>query len=385
MIFLPTIKAIFVAINQAMEINQIRFSKPRPDDFAKVLRGRVNAYFKENNISKYANTNMVIKTVFMLALYIVPMVLLLTLFESSGLILLMWILMGFGMAGIGLSIMHDANHQAYSKRAWVNNLLGKLINIVGGSDVNWRIQHNVLHHTYTNVAGMDEDIDSGVLMRFSPNQKRRKGHRFQHIYAWFLYGLMTIMWVTSKDYQQYGRYKKRGLIKTQSDSNGKVLTTLVMSKIIYLGITVGLPLIFSPLPWWGTVLGFLLMHFVAGITLACIFQPAHVVPSSDFPKPDKTGNIETDWVVSQLMNTANFARDSKVFSWYVGGLNYQIEHHLFPNICHVHYKKISEIVRDTAFEYNLPYYSYSTFLEALRGHGKMLKDLGKYEDAPGLH
>lgn len=368
-----------------MNINQINFSKPRTDDFAKVLRSRVNAYFKDNNISKYANANMVFKTIFMLALYFVPFILMLTYAESTWLIMLMWVLMGFGMAGIGLSVMHDANHQAYSKKAWVNNFLGKLINVVGGSDVNWRIQHNVLHHTYTNVAGMDEDIESGVLMRFSPNQKRRWGHRFQHLYAWFLYGLMTIMWVTSKDYQQFKRYKERDLIKTQSLSSARVLLVLILSKVFYLGVFISLPIIFAAIPWWGTILGFLLMHFVAGLTLACIFQPAHVVPTSDFPTPDETGNIETDWAVSQLMNTANFAHGSRLFSWYVGGLNYQIEHHLFPNICHVHYKKISEIVRDTAFEYNLPYYSYKTFFSALKGHGKMLKDLGRYENAPAIH
>lgn len=321
----------------------------------------------------------------MLSLYLVPFILILTVFENTWLILLMWVLMGFGMSGIGLSIMHDANHHAYSKNANVNKILGKLIDFVGGSNVNWRIQHNVLHHTYTNVSGMDEDIDSGILMRFSPDQKMLKGHKYQHIYAWFLYGFMTIMWVFSKDYSQYKRYKERDLLKTQGISAKRFLTTLIIGKVLYLSIALVLPLIFSALPWWGTLIGFFLMHFVAGLVLACIFQPAHVVPTSDFQKPDETGVIETDWAVNQLLNTANFAPKSRLFSWYVGGLNYQIEHHLFPNICHVHYRKISHIVRETAFEYNLPYYSYKTFLEALQGHAKMLYNLGRNEKAPAIH
>lgn len=368
-----------------MQFSQVKFTKTHNEDFYKVLRKRVNQYFKENNVSRFANANMVVKTVFMISLYFVPFVLLLTVVESTWLTMLMWILMGFGMSGIGLSIMHDANHNAYSKNLFVNKWLGRLINIVGGSDINWRIQHNVLHHTYTNVAGMDEDIDIGNLMRFSPNQKLLKGHRFQHIYAWFFYGLMTLMWAMTKDYSQYVRYKKRGLVATQGLSNGQMLTSIIVSKVIYLGVTLALPIIFSPVSWWVTVLFFIMMHFIAGLVLASIFQPAHVVPSSKFPVPDSSGNIDADWAVSQLMNTANFAPKARIFSWYVGGLNYQVEHHLFPNICHVHYRKISKIVRDTALEYNLPYYSYKTFFDALSGHAKMLRNLGKHQNAPGIH
>ncbi len=368
-----------------MQFQKVKFLQNEKDDFHKELRKRVSKYFKENNISRYANFNMVMKTIFMISLYLVPFTLMLTFFESTWVIILMWIVMGFGMAGIGLSIMHDANHGAYSKNKYINNALGKLIWLVGGSDVNWRIQHNVLHHTYTNVKGMDEDIEIDPLMRFSPSQKLLKGHRFQFIYAWFLYGMMTLMWATTKDYAQWKRYKKKDLISTQNISPRAFLWTLISTKVVYLLLTLGLPLIFSALPWWGTVLGFVIMHFVAGLTLAAIFQPAHVVPTSTFQEPDEQGKIELDWAANQLLNTANFANKSRLFSWYVGGLNYQIEHHLFPNICHVHYRKISHIVRETAFEYNLPYHSYATFLDALKGHAKMLYKLGKYEDAPAIH
>ena len=374
-----------ILISETMKINQVKFSPTGDDDFYKVVRKRVSQYFKDNNLSRYANTNMVLKTIFMVSLYFVPFILILTYFESTWIIMMMWLLMGFGMAGIGLSIMHDANHSAYSKNKYVNMFLGKLIWLVGGSDVNWRIQHNVLHHTYTNISGMDEDIQIDPLMRFSPEQKLLKGHRFQFIYAWFLYGMMTLMWATTKDFSQWKRYKNKDLIKTRGLSSRRFLWTLISTKTVYLAATLGLPLIFSGLPWWGTILGFVLMHFVAGLTLAAIFQPAHVVPTSTFESPDEDGSIELDWAANQLMNTANFAPKARIFSWYVGGLNYQIEHHLFPNICHVHYRKISDIVRDTAFEYNLPYYTHKTFRGALLGHAKMLYRLGKYKDAPALH
>ena len=365
-----------------MEFKHVKYDSKPDHDFYTVLKKRVNAYFKENNVSRYANANMVFKTIFMLSLYLVPFVLILTVFESKLLIMLMWLLMGFGMAGVGLSIMHDANHGAYSKNSVVNKILGKLLNIVGGSDTNWKIQHNVLHHTYTNVSGMDEDIDAGAILRFSPEQKLRKGHKYQFLYAWFLYSLMTIAWVTTKDYRQFARYKKNGLVQTQKAKPGSILSIIIVSKMLYLGTFISLPIIFSAAPWWFSIIGFVACHLVAGLTLSLIFQPAHVVPTSTFPTPAPSGNIESDWAISQLLNTANFAPKSRLFSWYVGGLNYQVEHHLFPNICHVHYRKIAHIVRDTAFEYNLPYYSYSTFVEAVGEHAKQLYKLGRTQAAP---
>ena len=369
-----------------MERPTITFESNTNAEFYKTLQQRVREYFKQNNISRFGNAGMVVKTVFMISLYVVPFILLNTVFADSMLLsVLMWVIMGFGMAGVGLSIMHDANHGAYSKNERVNKLLGLVINGVGGSDVNWRIQHNVLHHTYTNVSGYDEDIDPGKVMRFSPRAERLKIHRFQHIYAWFFYGLMTLMWCTAKDFIQAARFKRQNLLKTQNITYGRLVRAIIITKVIYFAIIFGVPFTFSILPWYGTVLCFLTMHFIAGVTLAAIFQPAHVVPTSTYPMPNNSGVVEADWAVNQLYNTANFAPKSTWFSWYVGGLNYQVEHHLFPNISHVHYKKLSEIVKKTASEYNLPYYSYKTFFGAVREHTKMLHDLGTKDYAPAIH
>ncbi len=368
-----------------MDISSVKFASGHNDEFYKTLKKRVNEYFKKENISRHANFQMVFKTIAMLAIYFTPFVIMLTLAENYWFIMLLWVIMGFGMAGIGLSVMHDANHGAYSSKEWVNKLVGNVMIFLGGSDVNWRIQHNILHHTYTNVTGMDEDLNPGPVLRFSPHEKRRKFHKFQHIYAWFFYGLMTLLWFVSKDYNQAVRYKKMGLIGTQKTTFAKHLAILIVNKIIYAGVFIALPIYFVPAPWWITVLGFLASHFVAGLTLASIFQPAHVTPVSDYPMPDDSGNIQADWAVNQLYNTANFAPGARLFSWYVGGLNYQVEHHLFPNICHIHYRKLSKIVRETATEYNLPYYSYKTFVSALSEHTKMLYRLGRYDNAPAIH
>lgn len=356
----------------------VQFSKEHNTEFYKTLKSRVNAYFKENNISKTANAAMVFKTFALLALFLVPYGFLYQQELPKFAYFTMWIIMGFGMAGVGLSVMHDANHGAYSRKEWVNTLVSNVMIILGGSARNWRIQHNVLHHTYTNVTDHDEDIDPPLFMlRFSPHSKHYAIHKFQHLYAWFFYGMMTLFWYLTKDYQQAYRYKKKGLIQAQGVTFGQHMFRIIFFKLLYTLLLLFLPIYFGGASWLTNVLGFLIMQFICGLILAMIFQPAHIVPTSTFPMPNNSGVVEADWAVSQLYNTANFAPKSRLFSWYVGGLNYQVEHHLFPSICHIHYKQISKIVEQTATEFHLPYHSYQTFIAALSEHTKMLKNLGK--------
>jgi len=360
-----------------MQKPTVHFPRPSAGDFYNTARKRVHEYFKSTGQTKHANANMVIKTIVMIAIYIVPFILMLTgVISSTWLIVAAWVVMGIGMAGIGLSVMHDANHGAYSKHRKLNDIIGNVIWFIGGSGTNWKIQHNVLHHSFTNVEHMDEDLETIPILRFSPHKKKMNIHRFQHIYAWFFYSFMTLMWATTKDFRQLFRYKKLDLLKTQKRTYPSLLAELIAVKLMYYGLFIALPIIVLPLAWWQTFLCVLLMHFVAGFILAIIFQPAHVMPDTDFPLPDDQGNMENKWAIHQLMTTVNYAPKSKLFSWYVGGLNFQVEHHLFPNICHIHYKKISEIVKQTAEEFNLPYYSKETFLDALRAHKNFLKQLG---------
>ena len=319
---------------------------------------------------------MIIKSVVMLSMFFLPYALLYIINFNFFTYLLMWVVMGFGMAGIGMSVMHDANHGSYSKSKTVNLIMGYLIHFIGGSATNWKLQHNVLHHSYTNISGMDEDIDLDPLMRFSPDQKRKKFHRFQHIYAWVLYGFMTISWALDKDFQQLFRYKRKGLLKIHKINFSKSLSFLICSKLFYYVYMLFLPIIVSP-SWWMALVGFFVMHFIAGFVLAIVFQCAHVLENTDYPKPKEGGNMEHNWFAHQLHTTSNFASNSRFFSWFVGGLNFQVEHHLFPNICHVHYKKLSPIVKKTALEFGYPYHSFATFFEALRCHTRHLKQLGK--------
>jgi linoleoyl-CoA desaturase len=359
------------------QASAIKFSSARADFFS-TLNQRVNEHFKSKNISRYANTQMKVKTVFMFALYSVPYFLMITGTVTNGWgMLALCVAMGFGVAGIGLAVMHDANHGAYSNKSWINNTIGYSLNVMGAGAFNWKVQHNVLHHTYTNIHEVDEDISPRGVLRMTPYSDWKSIHKFQHIYAWFLYGLMTLVWVVVKDFVRLTKYQKDGLVKKQKADIRKEWAILIATKLAYVGYILVLPLMILDITWYQWLIGFITMHYIAGFILAIIFQPAHVIDGTEYPLPDEEGKMDNSWAIHQLYTTTNFANKSTFFSWYVGGLNFQVEHHLFPNVCHVHYKEISKIVKATTQEFGLPYKSEPRFIDALVGHGKLLKELGK--------
>ena len=355
----------------------IKFS-PRRGDFFATLTQRVNEHFKSTGTPRQANAEMKIKTVFMFSLYLAPFILMLTGVVHNPLgMLAMCMIMGVGMAGIGLSVMHDANHGSYSNKPWLNNALGYSLNVVGGNAFNWKVQHNVLHHTYTNIHDVDEDISPRGVLRMTPHGEWKAIHQFQHLYAWFFYGLMTLVWVFVKDFVRLVRYQRDGMVKKQRADIRTEWIVLIATKVLYFVYILVIPMLVLSITWGQWLIGFFVMHYISGFILAVIFQPAHVIDGTEYPLPDDGGNMENSWAIHQLLTTTNFANKSTAFSWYVGGLNFQVEHHLFPNVCHVHYRKISKIVEATATEFGIPYKSEPTFWDALVGHAKMLKELGR--------
>ncbi len=361
------------------KLNIVRFAPKNGEGFYDTLKKNIDDFFKQNNIAPTGNRALRWKTVAMLCLFFVPIILIITGVGAISPFLFfgLWFLTGLGMVGIGCSVHHDSNHGSYSDNKTVNKIIGDIVNVVGGYDVTWRIQHNILHHTYTNIEGLDEDIEVGGLMRFSPHSKRYKLHRFQHIYAWFLYCLLTLQWVTYKDYRLLFQYEKKGLLKKEKISLRKALIELSIYKVIYFTYILVLPIIFSGMSWQAVVLGFLILHFTAGLGLSLIFQLAHVLESSEFPLPTEDRKMENSWAIHQLLNTADFSPRSHWMFWFVGGLNYQVEHHLFPHISHVHYPKIAKIVKSTAEQYGLPYKVMPTFVNAIGEHAKMLRKMGR--------
>ena len=320
---------------------------------------------------------MVFKSIVQIGLFVVPLVLVnFGVIHSAGMLIAMYLVSGLGMAGIGMGVMHDAMHGSYSRNRWVNQLLGNTMNLIGGNHVVWKFQHNVLHHSYTNIEAYDDDLDSPFFLRFSPHGKRLWIHRYQHLYTWFFYGLATISKVTVKDFLRLHKYYRMGLIRSRS-TYLRYFAGVAIWKVIYFGFALVLPAILTPFSFWIILFAFLLQHFLLGIYITMVFQSAHVVPGTTFPLPNNHGEIESERLEHQMHTTSNFSRGNRVFTWWIGALNYQVEHHLFPNICHVHYRDISKIVEDTAREFGIPYHSKKTFIGAIADHTKMLRFLGR--------
>ncbi len=362
-----------------MQFKALRFVDPDKDKalFFATLRKRVDGYFRENNISRNYNRTMVIKTIVLLAAYLIPFVLFLLLTPSLKITILLWTIMGFAMAGIGMSIMHDANHGAYSNNQRINKWLGLTLNLAGGSVFNWKIQHNVLHHTYTNITHYDDDIDDKIILKLSPHTQAKWYHKFQVVYAFAFYSIVTIYWSVLKDFLQLHRYTQEGLNTNTKKENLILWIKLILMKSAYMFILLAVPTLFFGIAFKTALIGFLVMHVIAGTMLTVIFQLAHTVEGTTHPLPNENYTIENNWAIHQMNTTVNFSRNNKFISWYVGGLNFQVEHHLFPNICHVHYPEISKIVKATAEEFGVPYLENNTFMDAFKSHIKALANFAK--------
>ena len=359
-----------------MNNDKIRFNKSNSPPFYRILNKRVNAYFSDHNIKKTGNFRLHVKTLIMLSLFVSPYFTILFASIPGWAMLGLCAVMGAGMAGIGVNVMHDGNHNSYSDKKWVNKIMGGSMYFLAGNVYNWQVQHNILHHTYTNIHGYDEDINSGGVFRFSEHSKWSPFHRFQHIYSTLFYGLLTVNWVTTDDFKQTKRYLKRKLSYGKFPNPAAQWASVIISKILYLIIWIVIPLLVLDAPWYFILLGFFIMHFVAGMMLSIIFQLAHILEDTETPLPDESGSMNNSWAIHQLFTTTNFGTKNRFLSWLSGGLNHQVEHHIFPHISHIHYPEISKIIKQTAREFDLPYNEYETMSSALVAHFKQLKHLG---------
>ena len=267
----------------------INFSRVDKAKFFRTLNKRVNSYFKENEINRTGNWKLYTKAILMFSLFLIPFIVVLTVSMPQWAMGLLTILTGVGMAGVGMNVMHDANHESFSKRKWVNKLMGSSIYILAGNVYNWKVQHNVLHHTFTNIKDHDEDIDAGRIIRFSLHSQWLKIHKLQKYYSVFLYGLLTINWAITTDVKQMHRYLKRKLSYGKFPNPATEWTKLVISKVVYYAFWIALPLLVLDVAWWKILIGFFVMHYTAGMILSIVFQLAHIVPNTTMPIQTKKG------------------------------------------------------------------------------------------------
>jgi linoleoyl-CoA desaturase len=354
---------------------QIRFQNPS-DSFFNALRVKVDHYFKQNNLKQTGDFRLYLKTIILftaLAFFYAYLVFFTP--ENIWVSLGICALLGINLAAIGFNVMHDGAHGSYSRKKWVNDTMGYALNLLGGNVDIWKQKHNNNHHTYTNIEGMDDDIDLKPLMRVSPAQKKYWMHRFQHIYGLFLYCLTYLSWVFMADFKKYFSGKIAEFTNARKMSFKEHFFSIWASKIIYIFLFIILPIFMVGLV--ETIVGYLVMAFVTGLMIAIVFQLAHVVEDAHFVAVDNPKvELSTEWAVHQINTTSNFATKSKTLNWLLGGLNFQVEHHLFPRISHVHYPQINKLVKETCEEFKIAYREYPTMLSALKSHLVHLKNLG---------
>jgi linoleoyl-CoA desaturase len=354
-------------------ISKVRPTFPKRGPFFATLKERVDHYFESNRLNKRDSWRWYLKAVFLLTTYVFAYVQL-VFFSESLIEALVWgSLVGQGIALIGFNVMHDAAHGAASRSKTVNRVFARAMDFIGGSVLLWKFKHNVLHHTYPNIHAWDEDLESGGLLRLSPDQPRKPWHRLQHIYAPALYGVLSAYWVFLSDYVELFRGKVSG--HKVPRIGARQVAYFFAGKLFFMTYAVVIPL--TVYEWPIVLAGVLGVQMLAGLILSLVFQFAHIVEEVGFPAPGKSGAIEEEWAVHQLTTTANFAPNNPIVNWYTGGLNHQVEHHLFPMVTHVHYPAINKIVRETCAEYDVPYLENTTVWSALKSHMTLLKRLGQ--------
>ena len=345
------------------------------NEFYTTLKQEVEQYFVSTNQKKTGDWRLFSKTIILWTTFIAAYLTLMLVAVPTFVAILLCVFLGLNASVIGFSVMHDANHGSYSPSTKLNDFVGLSANFLGASSFFWKQKHNIIHHTYTNVDGIDDDIAKSPIIRQCESQKWVPAHKVQHLYLVPIYCLSSIFWIFFMDFTKYFTRKIYTTEAWKMTAKNKAI--FWGTKIYYAAVYIAIPImVWGFGPW---LLGFFVFHAAMGISLSLVFQMAHVVENTEFEHIplDATKHVETAWAEHQIRTTSNFAMDNKVINWLVGGLNFQIEHHLFPRISHVHYPAISKLVEQKCKEYGFPYNYYTTFTEALGSHFKVMKDLGK--------
>jgi len=354
---------------------RVRFKgNPRKEEFIKELRARVNAYFTDNNISQYANTEMYLKTVFAVVVWVSTWLWIMSdTLASPWALYGVYLLLGFVHIFIAFNIMHDATHDAYSSKKWVNKLLGYSMDFVGGNQYLFRRMHGA-HHGYVNIRGIDVTLETHGLFRFTPDEPWLPRHKYQHFYTFILYALAMLQWVTMKDFKWFFGEAHIGNQKNIKHPP-KEFVALFIGKTVFYGLTLILPMIFVSHAWY-TILGaWVFMHILPGLTFALIFQVTHVYEGTTYPLPDEEGNIDNNYALHVLETTADFSRHNRLGSWLMGGINIHVIHHILPQVCHVHYPALTKILKQVCDEFGIEYQENPNIWVALKKHYIILKHL----------
>jgi linoleoyl-CoA desaturase len=341
--------------------------------FTQELKTKINEYFENNKINKTGNWHLYSKAIILVVALLALYVHLVFFTPPVALAIIECLLLGAVVAGIGFNVMHDGGHGSFSENKTLNNFASYSLDFLGGSSFMWNMKHNVIHHTYTNVEGYDDDIEAGIFLRLAASQPKYKIHKYQHLYFWAMYCVIYFFWIFFLDFQKYFT-RKIGRVEI-SKMSLRSHFGFWSSKLIFGTIFMAIPIyVLGIVPW---AIGFFCFIFFTGLLIALVFQLAHTVEHTEMVFVDADPVIiESEWTVHQLRTTANFATKNKIVNWFTGGLNFQVEHHLFPRISHVHYPAISKILKDLCAKYDVPYNEYKRTRQAIASHIRFLKEMG---------
>jgi linoleoyl-CoA desaturase len=344
------------------------------------LTRRIDAHFAERGLRREGDGRLWLKSLVIMAWLAGSWALLVYVAQTWWQALPLAVLVSLAVAGVGFNIQHDGGHDAYAGSSLWNRLAAWSLDLVGGSSYVWRFKHTIVHHHYTNIDGVDEDLDAGPFLRLHPLQERRFYHRFQHWYAWLLFGFLPPKWTFYDDFASL----VSGRVGTQRMPRPRLrdLTSLFVGKLAFVTWVFALPLLAGHsllvvLAFYG------FCALLVGTATAVVFQAAHCVREAEFHAPPPPGaRMARSWGEHQLATTVDFAPRNRFLTWYLGGLNYQVEHHLFPRVSHVHYPELAPIVRDTCAEFGVEYRVHPRFRSAVASHVRHLRLLGRPNAAP---
>jgi linoleoyl-CoA desaturase len=361
-------------------MRKVKFNRFVEKSFYKVVDTRIDSYFSENNISKKGNWIYATKVIICLFFTILIYVTLITSHQNDRTLALLFILFGLFNTVLVFNVAHDASHHAVSEKKWVNQMLEYMWDTAGISSYFWKLKHNISHHGFTNVPGKDGDIDQSGLILLNPYTSRKWFHRYQHIYAPFLYALLSLNIIYIKDFKllfanEFGN-------KTVSRHPVKEIVILLFGKLFFISYMIVIPKINLQLSWMQIIGYHLLMNLAIGWLIGFVLVPVHVTEAATYRKPDDNGLIHCDWGEHQMEATVDFSANNYIVNFFSGGLNTHVAHHLFPSINHIHYYQITKIIRQTALELKIPYRNYSWF-RVFVDHLKFLKRLGNDLQAGG--
>lgn len=353
-------------------MEKLQFGKDNGSEFYHVLSQRVKQMLAAKKKTRYANRLMIFKTILYFLLVFLFYGLL---YASTNLVwfYIFYLLTGIGVLLLAFNVSHDAAHDVITRDKKTNGwLFAWSFNLQGNNAYIWRKFHIESHHLYTNVHGSDIDVLMNPVFRMTKHQPRKWYHKYQYLYAPALYLFYSLNWTLVRETLMIFGVSSRTI---HFKLPKREVVKLVLLKLFYTGYMIVLPILLLPFAWWHVLLAFLLNHFIVSIIFTGVLGVSHLSDMVEHPDADENNKLIESWALLQMKTSVDYNADSKFLNWVLGGFNAHTLHHLFPNVCHIHYLDMVKILRTTSKEFGISY-NETSYLKALQSHFRFLKKMG---------